>query len=66
MRLKLNGEAVELPPATTLADVVARRAEGQRRVAVALNSEVVRRSDWATTELVAGDAVEVLVAVAGG
>lgn len=66
MRLKLNGEAVELPPGTTLADVVARRAEGQRRVAVALNGEVVRRSDWATTVLVAGDAVEVLVAVAGG
>ena len=66
MRLKLNGEAVELPPGTTLVDVVARRAEGQRRVAVALNGEVVRRSDWATTVLVAGDAVEVLVAVAGG
>ncbi len=66
MRLTLNGEPVELPPATTVADVVARRAEGQRRVAVARNGEVVRRSDWSSTELAAGDAVEVLVAVAGG
>lgn len=66
MRLTLNGEVVELPPATTLADVVARRAEGQRRVAVARNGEVVRRGKWATTELAEGDAVEVLVAVAGG
>ena len=66
MRLTLNGEVVDLPPATTVADVVAGRAEGQRRVAVARNGEVVRRGQWATTELAAGDAVEVLVAVAGG
>lgn len=37
-----------------------------RGVAVAVESEVVPRASWATTELQAGDDVEVLVAVQGG
>ena len=52
--------------ATTVAQLVSGRAPDQRRVAVARNGEVVPRSAWATTELAAGDAVEVLAAVAGG
>lgn len=66
MRLTVNGDPAELPGGTTVADLVAARAEGQRRVAVARNGDVVPRSTWDRTELAEGDAVEVLVATAGG
>ncbi len=35
-------------------------------IAVAVNGEVVRRSEWETTVLANGDQVEVLTAVQGG
>ncbi len=66
MRLTVNGEPTELPPGTSVADIVAQRAEGQRRVAVARNGEVVRRGSWPQVVLEEGDTVEVLVATAGG
>ena len=66
MRLTLNGAAVELPDGTSVAELVQSRAEEHRPVAVALNLEVVPRSAWPTTPLSDGDAVELLVAVAGG
>ena len=66
MELTVNGAASEVDDATTVAQLVAARAEEHRRVAVAVNGDVVPRSAWGTTGLQAGDAVEVLVAVAGG
>ncbi|MCW2666390.1 MAG: thiS [Frankiales bacterium] len=66
MRLTVNGEPAELPEGTTVADLVAARAEDHRRVAVAVGSAVVPRSRWAGTVLTQDDVVEVLVAVAGG
>jgi len=66
MNVIVNGAPSEVDDATTVAQLVATRAEEHRRVAVALNGEVVPRSAWGTTSLQAGDAVEVLVAVAGG
>ena len=66
VQVTVNGAALELVVGTTVADVVASRTEDQRRVAVARNGEVVPRSAWPTTALDAGDAVEVLVAAAGG
>ena len=66
MRLTVNGATAELDDGTSVATLVADRAEGQRRVAVARNGDVVPRSAWERTVLVDGDAVEVLVATAGG
>ncbi len=66
MRLTVNGDPVELPGGTTVADLVAARAEGQRRVAVARHGDVVPRSTWTEVVLQEGDVVEVLVATAGG
>ncbi len=66
MRLTVNGAATELADGTTVAELVAARAEDHRRVAVAVDSAVVPRSRWAETVLTEGAAVEVLVAVAGG
>jgi len=66
VRLTLNGDPVDLDGPTTVVDLVAGRVEEHRRVAVARNGDVVPRSAWADTVLREGDAVEVLVAVAGG
>jgi len=68
MRIELNGESRELRADATLADAV--RESGvetaARGVAVALDGEVVPRSEWAATRLAEGRSVEVLAAIQGG
>ncbi len=64
--MTVNGETVGLPDGATVGEVVAIRVQEHRRVAVAVNGDVVPRSAWGTTQLCDGDAVEVLVPVAGG
>ncbi|MGY1839309.1 MULTISPECIES: sulfur carrier protein ThiS [unclassified Modestobacter] len=64
--LTVNGAPAELPDGATVADLVAQRAAGHDRVAVARNGDVVPRSSWPTTPLTAGDTVEVLAPTAGG
>ena len=66
MELTVNGEAAELADGATVADLVAQRAPGHDRVAVARNGDVVPRSSWTATRLAPGDAVEVLAPTAGG
>ena len=66
MELTVNGAPTLLPDGTTVAELVAQSTTEQRRVAVARNGEVVPRSTWGATALADGDAVEVLMAVAGG
>jgi sulfur carrier protein len=66
MQLTVNGEPAELADGATVADLVAQRAPGHDRVAVARNGDVVPRSGWAQTPLAPGDAVEVLAPTAGG
>jgi sulfur carrier protein len=65
--LTVNGVAEPLS-APTVAALLAERdiAPDGRGVAVALNGAVVRRSDWATTALTAGDTVEIVQAMQGG
>jgi len=64
--LTVNGEPREVPPATTLAEVVAELSASPTGVAAALNETVVPRSAWPATELSAGDRIEILTAVQGG
>jgi thiazole synthase len=68
MKVELNGRPLELDPAATLADAVhATVADGEARgVAVALDGEVVPRSEWDATPLREGQSVEVLAAIQGG
>jgi sulfur carrier protein len=68
MDVLVNGEERSLESGTTVADLVASLgapADG-RGVAVAIETEVVPRSLWGTTELMPGARVEVLIAVQGG
>jgi len=68
MRIELNGSGLELPDEATLEEAV--RASGARPdgrgVAVALDGEVVPRSEWTATALREGQKLEVLAAIQGG
>jgi sulfur carrier protein len=66
MRITVNGRAVDVTAGWSVGDLVRSRTDGQRRIAVARNGEVVPRSEWDTTPLSEGDLVEVLAPVAGG
>ena len=69
MRVLLNGESQELPDACTVAELVERAAPGAsdgRGVAVAVDAEVVPRSDWGRTTIFEGQRVELLAAMQGG
>ncbi len=63
----INGEDRRLTAATVIELLRAEGVDpGRRGVAVAVNGQVVRRSDWPSTPLSAGDAVEIVKPFAGG
>jgi len=65
--LMVNGVAEPLDAPTVAALLAARDiAPDGRGVAVAVNGALVRRADWATTALNAGDTVEIVRAMQGG
>ena len=67
MNVELNGDLVSLPDGATVATAIeASGAPSQRGVAVALDGDVVPRSEWETTPLADGQSVEVLAAIQGG
>jgi sulfur carrier protein len=68
MTVWLNGEARELPAGTTVAEAVAAAGAPAlgRGIAVAVDGEVVPRSQWSATHVEDGQRVEVVEAVQGG
>jgi sulfur carrier protein len=62
----VNGSPLELPPGSTVADVVDRLCAGERGIAVAVDREIVPRSDWAAWQIAEGSCIEVVTAAAGG
>lgn len=66
MILMINGDSHELPERATVADALAAIDAPAKGIAVALDGQVVRRADWASTGLSEGAVVEVLTAVQGG
>ena len=68
MIVEVNGRPEKLPDGATVADAVkVVGVDGEPRgVAVAVDGEVVRRSDWGTTPLADRQAIEVVRAVQGG
>jgi sulfur carrier protein len=63
VKIELNGESRE--GVASITEAVAAITEARRGIAVALNGEVVPRSEW-DRPLADGDAVEVLTATQGG
>lgn len=64
--VSVNGEARQLPPDTTVAELLARLAPAGRRIAVERNGAIVPRSMHGTTVLADGDRLEIVIAVGGG
>lgn len=68
MNVIVNGEAMALETGTTVADVVTRSGHDRsgRGIAVAINGEVVPKSEWPVRPVEESDKVEVLAAIGGG
>lgn len=66
MNIRLNGEHLTLPGASTLADVLVAQGLAERRVAVEVNGEIIPRSRHAKHSLTDGDVVEIVHALGGG
>ncbi|NQZ99802.1 MAG: sulfur carrier protein ThiS [Myxococcales bacterium] len=66
LHLQVNGEAFEVPSGSTVESLLGRLGMRERRLAVAINRDVVPRSGYSVHELHAGDRVEILEAVGGG
>ncbi|WP_299557072.1 sulfur carrier protein ThiS [uncultured Mycolicibacterium sp.] len=65
MRVTVNDEAVEIDEHTTVADLLARLGFPEKGIAVAVDWEVLPRTDWHTT-VRDGARIEVVTAVQGG
>ena len=66
MRLQVNGEPMEVPEGTTVAELLERLRLGTQRVAVERNRDIVPRAEHATMRLQEGDEIEIVHFVGGG
>lgn len=66
MRVYINGESREVQGTPTLAELITQLDLPAARIAVELNREVVRRSDWGNTMVHEDDRIEIVHFVGGG
>ena len=66
IQITLNGKPRDLAGETDIPSLLSELNVKPEQVAVAINSEVVRRLDWPQTTVRDGDIVEVVRAVGGG
>ena len=66
MLISLNGESRQFPDPLTVAALVESLGYAGKRIAVERNGEIVPRGRHADVALVAGDRLEIVVAVGGG
>jgi len=66
MTLTINGERRDVGDARTVADLLERLGVRRNGTAVAINDRVIPSSTLSEHSLADGDAVEIIVAVAGG
>ena len=66
IEVDVNGEAKRLTATSTVAELLDGLDLGGKRVAVAVNRDVVIRSRYAEHRLAEGDRIEILEAVGGG
>jgi sulfur carrier protein len=63
--IRVNGKEHDICPVSVVGLLEQLHLE-PRGIAVARNGEIVRRSEWSSTILQNGDAIEVVTAAAGG
>jgi thiamine biosynthesis protein ThiS len=66
LKLTVNGEARQMAAGLSVADLLAEIGLAARKVAVERNLEIVPRSQYATTQLADGDAIEIVHFIGGG
>ncbi|MFD1008562.1 MULTISPECIES: sulfur carrier protein ThiS [Oceanisphaera] len=66
IRVILNNDALELAKGTTLGQLLLELEQDKPGVAVALNQQVVARSQWPEQQLVSNDKITLFHAIAGG
>ena len=66
IELIVNGEPRTFPAPLTLAELVESLDLAGKRIAIERNGDIVPRSQHASTPLVSGDRLEIVVAVGGG
>lgn len=66
MHVKLNGKSATVIESATLGALVDMFVADRRGVAVAVNGQVVTRSQWDSQKLNNNDSIEVLSIAAGG
>ena len=66
MRILVNGESKDFSGTPSLADLIEQLDLPAARIAIELNREVVRRSDWGSTMLKDEDRIEIVHFVGGG
>ena len=64
--IKINGELRQFSEALTVTGLIDQLGYTGKRIAVERNGEIVPKSQHATTALVSGDQLEIVVAVGGG
>ena len=66
IEVAINGSPQRFAAPVSVAELLAARGLGGKRVAVERNGEIVPKSRHAETVLAAGDRIEIVVAVGGG
>jgi len=66
LRVYINGETRDVTGTLSLAELITQLDLPAARVAVELNREVVRRSEWVSTVLHEDDRIEIVHFVGGG
>jgi thiamine biosynthesis protein ThiS len=66
MKVFVNGEARDISGTPSLAELIEQLNLPAPRIAIELNREVVRRSDWGGTMLKDEDRIEIVHFVGGG
>lgn len=66
IEIQVNGESVQCSSQIKLPDLLRQMDLNPRLVAVEYNGEILHRQFWDTTEIQAGDRLEVVTIVGGG
>lgn len=66
MKVFINGEAKEIENDLSLTDLLNHFSLPDKRIAIELNKEVVRKKDWNTIEIKDSDKIEIVHFVGGG
>jgi sulfur carrier protein len=62
----VNGTAIDVPSGQSVAELISEYSDRTTGIAVAVNQNVLTKSEWAQTALQPGDRVEIVSATQGG